>query len=102
MLFSYVSSESPVPAAHLLRRIKAVADQVLQGCRRPSPRYTAPRAAPQSHLNGWTPTSSFAGFGYESVLDMNLDEPCFKHSTFSQNSERLLAHVVVSGFSTRL
>ena len=33
--------------------------------------------------------------------DMNLDELCFEHSTFSQNSERLLAHAVVCGFSTR-
>ena len=34
-------------------------------------------------------------------LGMSLDEPCFEHSTFSQNNERPLAHVVVRGFSTR-
>ena len=62
MLFSYVSSESSMPTAHLLRHVKAVADQVLQGCHRPSPRYTASQAAPRSHQGGWTPTSSFASF----------------------------------------
>lgn len=34
-------------------------------------------------------------------LDINLDQPGFEHSTFRQNSEQLLAHVVASSFSTR-
>lgn len=93
------------PTAHPRRRI--VAKQVL---RELSPTFAAmysvvgrpsipPERPPKSELliapycdgaagwfaSGWPPTSCFAGF-----FDMELNEPGFEHSTFSQHSERLL------------
>jgi transposase len=111
MLFSYVSPESRVPVTHPLRRIKAVAEQVLRDL---SPTFTAmysaggrPSIPPERLLKSELLIALYSvrsrrlfceRLDYDLLfrwfLDMSLDEAGFDHSTFSQNSERLLAHAV--------
>lgn len=115
MLFSYVSPASRVPAAHPLRRIKAVADQVL---RELSPTFAAmysavgrPSIPPERLLKSEVLIALYSvrsrrlfcerldtDLLFRWFLEMSLDEPGFEHSTFSQNSERLLAHAVARKF----
>ncbi|MBX3439415.1 MAG: IS5 family transposase [Planctomycetaceae bacterium] len=115
MLFSYVSPESRVSAAHPLRCIKVVADQVL---RELSPTLAAmysavgrPSIPPERLLKSELLIALYSvrsrrlfceRLDYDLLfrwfLDMSLDEPGFEHSTFSQNSERLLAHAVAQRF----
>jgi len=114
-MFSYLSPEARVPATHPLRAIKATADQVLQ---RLSPTFEAmysqsgrPSIPPERLLKGELLIALFSIRGHRLFcetlaynilfrwfLDMNLDEPVFDHSTFSQNSERLLAHEAARKF----
>lgn len=115
MLFSYVSPESRVPAAHPLRRIKAGADEVL---RHLSPTFAAmystvgrPSIPPERLLKSEVLIALYSvrsrrlfcerldtDLLFRWFLDMSLDEPGFEHSTFSQNSERLLTHAVAQRF----
>ena len=105
MLFSYVSPDSRVSAAHPLRRIKAVADQVLRGL---SPTFAEmystvgrPSIPPERLLKSEVLIALYSvrsrrlycerldtDLLFRWFLDMSLDEPGFEHSTFSQNSER--------------
>lgn len=109
MMFSYLSPEARVSASHPLRPIKAMAEQVLQ---RLSPTFEAmysqtgrPSIPPERLLKGELLLALFSIRGYRLFcemleynilfrwfLDLSLDEPVFDHSTFSQNSERLLTH----------
>ena len=115
MLFSYVSPESRVPAAHPLRRIKAVADQVLRDL---SSTFTAmysvggrPSIPPERLLKSELLIALYSvrsrrlfceRLDYDLLfrwfLDMSLDESGFDHRTLSQNSERVLAHAVAQRF----
>ncbi len=115
MMFSYLSPEARVPATHPLRSIKAIADQVVQ---RLAPTFEAmysrsgrPSIPPERLLKGELLIALFSIRGHRLFcemleyhilfrwfLDMNLDEPVFDHSTFSQNSERLLAHEAARKF----
>lgn len=115
MLFSYLSPEARVPATHPLRPIKAMADEVLQKL---SPTFEAmysqtgrPSIPPERLLKGELLIALFSVRGHRLFcemlayhilfrwfLDMSLDEPVFDHSTFSQNSERVLAHEVARKF----
>jgi transposase len=118
ILFSYVSSESRVPASHPLRRIKAVADQVLRGLSTTfAEMYNTVghlSIPPERLLNRNVLITRYSmrsrrlfserldtDLLIRWFLDINLDQPSFEHSTFRQNSERLLAHVVTRSFSTR-
>ena len=115
MLFSYLSPEARVPATHPLRPIKAIADAVLQKL---SPTFEAmysqtgrPSIPPERLLKGELLIALFSVRGHRLFcemldyhilfrwfLDMSLDEPVFDHSTFSQNSERVLAHEAAQQF----
>jgi transposase len=115
MMFSYLSPEARVPMTHPLRPIKAMADQVLE---RLSPIFAAmysqtgrPSIPPERLLKGELLIALFSIRGHRLFcemldyhilfrwfLDMSLDEPVFDHSTFSQNSERLLAHKAAQQF----
>jgi transposase len=115
MLFSYLSPEVRVPATHPLRPIKARADQVLQKlASRLEAMYSQtgrPSVPPERMLKGELLIALFSIRGHRLFcemleynilfrwfLDMNLDEPGFDHSTFSQNSERLLRHEIARHF----
>lgn len=111
MLFSHDSPESRVLAAHPLQRIKAVADEVLRGL---LPTFAEmyntvgdPSIPPERLLNRDVLITRYSvrsrwlfskrldtDLYFRWFLDMSLDERGFEHSTFSQNSERLLAHTV--------
>ena len=115
MLFSYLSPESRVPAAHPLRSIKAGADQVL---RKLAPTFGAmystvgrPSIPPERLLKSEVLIALYSvrsrrlfcerldtDLLFRWFLDMSLDEPGFEHSTFSQNSERLLSHETARKF----
>lgn len=114
-MFSYVSPEARVPATHPLRPIKAMADSVLA---RLSPVFDRmystlgrPSIPPERLLKGELLIALYSvrshrlfceRLDYDILfrwfLDMSLDEPGFEHSTFSQNSERLLTHEVARQF----
>lgn len=114
-LFSYVAPEARVPATHPLRPIKAMADQVLA---RLSPVFDRlystlgrPSIPPERLLKGELLIALYSIRGHRLFceqldynmlfrwfLDMSLDESVFDHSTFSQNSERLLAQAVARQF----
>ena len=115
MLFSYISPEARVPATHPLRRIKAVADQVL---RELAPTFAAmysalgrPSIPPERLLKSEVLIALYSirsrrlfcerldtDLLFRWFLDMSLDEPGVEHSTFSQNGERLLTHAVAQRF----
>lgn len=108
-MFSSVSPESRVPATHPLRRLKAMADQVLEQL---SPTFAAmysqigrPSIPPERLLKGEVLIALFSIRGHRLFcemleyhilfrwfLDLSLDEPVFDHSPFSQNSERWRTH----------
>lgn len=114
-MFSYLSPEARVPAAHPIRPIKATADAVLG---RLSPLFDRmystvgrPSIPPERLLKGELLIALYSvrshrlfceRLDYDILfrwfLDMSLDEPGFDHSTFSQNSERLLTHAVAQQF----
>lgn len=114
-MFSYVSPEARVPATHPLRAIKARADEVLATLERTfDEMYSStgrPSIPPERLLKSELLIALFSIRGHRLFceelnynilfrwfLDMNLDEPGFDHSTFSQNSERLLQHEVAQRF----
>jgi transposase len=115
MMFSYLSPEARVPATHPLRPIKARADGVLQKlsptCEAMYSQTGRPSLPPERLLKGELLIALFSIRGHRLFcemldyhilfrwfLDMSLDEPVFDHSTFSQNSERLLAHEAARAF----
>lgn len=115
MLFSYVSPDARVPATHPLRRIKAVADQVLRDLSSTfAAMYSAigrPSIPPERLLKSEVLIALYSvrsrrlfcerldtDLLFRWFLDMSLDEPGFEHSTFSQNSERLVVHAVAQRF----
>ena len=114
-LFSYVSPEARVPATHPLRAIKAKTDDVLATLERTfDEMYSStgrPSIPPERLLKSELLIALFSIRGhrlfceefnynmlYRWFLDMSLDAPGFDHSTFSQNSERLLRHEVAQRF----
>ncbi len=115
MLFSYVSPESRVSVTHPLRSIKTVADQVLRELSSTfAAMYSAmgrPSIPPERLLKSEVLIALYSvrsrrlfcerldtDLLFRWFLDMSLDEPGFEHSTFSQNSERLLANAVAQRF----
>jgi len=114
-MFSDISPEARVPAIHPLRPIKAMAEEVLATLSRTFDemysRVGRPSIPPERLLKSeWL----IALYSIRSrrlfcerldsdllvrwFLDRSLDEPGFDHSTFSQNSERLLQHAVAQRF----
>lgn len=115
MMFSYLSPEARVPTTHPLRPIKAMADQVLQKLSPPlEAMYSQtgrPSIPPERLLKGELLIALFSirshrlfcemleyNILFRWFLDMSLDEPVFEHSSFSQNSERVLRHEVAQRF----
>lgn len=114
-MFSYLSPEARVPATHPIRPIKAMADEALA---RLSPVFDQmystvgrPSIPPERLLKGELLMALYSvrshrlfcerleyDILFRWFLDMSLDEPGFDHSTFSQNSERLLQHAVAQEF----
>lgn len=114
-LFSYVSPEARVPATHPTRPLKAMADTVLATL---SPTFEAmysemgrPSIPPERLLKAQLLIALYSvrsdrlfceRLDYDILfrwfLDMSLEEPAFDHSTFSKNSQRLLAHDVARRF----
>ena len=115
VLVSYLSPESRLPVRHPLRRIKAVADQVVRAL---SPTFAAmysavgrPSIPPERLLKSEVLIAQYSVRSHRLFcerldtdllfrwsLDMRLDEPGCEHSTSSQNSERLVAHAVAQRF----
>jgi len=114
-LFSYLSPEARVPATHPLRRIKVMADTVLQEL---SPIFDAmysvegrPSIPPERLLKSQLLIALFSVRGtrqfceqldynilFRWFLEMDLEAPSFDHSSFSKNTERLLSHEVARRF----
>ena len=114
-LFSYVSMEERIPAAHPLRTIKREADAVLKEL---SPVFTAmysaggrPSIPPERLLKSQVLIALYSvrsdrlfceqleyNLLFRWFLDLQLEEPAFDASTFSKNRERLLAHDVAHRF----
>lgn len=114
-MFSYISPDARVPSTHPIRPIKAMADRVLASLSPVFDRmYSAvgrPSIPPERLLKGELLIALYSvrsrrlfceRLDYDILfrwfLDMSLDEPGFDHSTFSQNSERLLTHAVAQQF----
>jgi transposase len=114
-MFSYLSPEARVPASHPLRAIKTMADEALQALSATLDQMYStigrPSIPPERLLKGELLIALYSIRGHRLfceqwdynilfrwVLDMNLEEAVFDHSTFSQNAERLLAHAVAQQF----
>jgi len=117
MMFTVVSPEKRVPADHPLRPIKAGAEAVLK---RMSATFDTmyskvgrPSIPPERLLKSMVLMALYSirserlfceqldyNMLFRWFLDMNLEEPSFDHSTFSQNRERLLKHEVAAEFFT--
>lgn len=110
-MFSYLSPEARVPAPHPIRAIKALAEEALGRLSRVfdqmDSRVGRPSIPPERLLKAELLIALYSvrsrrlfceRLDYDILfrwfLDMSLDEPGFDHSTFSQNSERLLSHAV--------
>jgi transposase len=110
-MFSYVSTESRIPATHPLRRIKVLTDKAL--CRLSRDfnavysRIGRPSIPPEWLLKAQILMALFSirsdrlfceTLGYNILfrwfLDMDLDTPAFEHSVFSKNRERLMEQEV--------
>jgi transposase len=114
-MFSIVSPERRVPADHPLRRIKALADEILAGM---SATFDAmyskigrPSIPPERLLKSQVLMALYSvrsdrqfceqldyNLLFRWFLDMNADDPTFDASSFSRNRDRLLAHDVVGQF----
>ena len=110
-MFSVVSPERRIPADHPLRRIKAMADEILAGL---SPTFDAmyrnvgrPSIPPERLLKSQILMALYSvrsdrqfceqldyNLLFRWFLDMNADEPTFDASSFSRNRDRLLDHDV--------
>ncbi len=118
-LFSYVSSDSRVPAAHPLRKIRALVRDVLAELSRSFARLYAqegrPSVPPEQLLSALL-LQAFYGIRSErqlmEQLDYNLlyrwfvglspDDPVWDPTTFSKNRERLQAGEIFEKFMSRL
>jgi transposase len=114
-MFSVVSPERRIPADHPLRRIKAMADEILTGL---SPTFDAmyssvgrPSIPPERLLKSQILMALYSvrsdrqfceqldyNLLFRWFLDMNADEPTFDASSFSRNRDRLLDHDVAAKF----
>jgi transposase len=114
-MFSVVSPERRIPADHPLRRIKAMADEILAGL---SPTFDAmysnvgrPSIPPERLLKSQILIALYSvrsdrqfceqldyNLLFRWFLDMSADEPTFDASSFSRNRDRLLDHDVAAKF----
>lgn len=114
-MFSFTSPEQRIPKGHPLRRIKVMADAELK---RMSPIFSRmyskmgrPSIAPERLLKSLLLISLYTirsermfceqleyNLLFRWFLDMNIDDPAFDASTFSQNRDRLLEHDVGQRF----
>jgi transposase len=114
-MFSYLSPEDRVPAAHPLRRIKAMADTALRSLSRTFDRMYAkegrPSIPPERLLKAQLLIALYTirserqfcemldyNILYRWFLNMSLDEASFDATTFTKNRDRLLAHDVAGRF----
>jgi transposase len=114
-MFSIVSPERRVPADHPLRRIKAMADEVLGGMSATFDamysRLGRPSIPPERLLKSQILMALYSvrsdrqfceqldyNLLFRWFLDMNADEPTFDASSFSRNRDRLLDHDVAAQF----
>jgi transposase len=114
-MFSVVSPERRIPADHPLRRIKAMADEILVGL---SSTFDAmyskvgrPSIPPERLLKSQILIALYSvrsdrqfceqldyNLLFRWFLDMSADEPTFDASSFSRNRDRLLDHDVAAKF----
>ena len=114
-MFSVVSPERRIPMDHPLRRIKAMADEILGGL---SSTFDAmystvgrPSIPPERLLKSQILMALYTvrsdrqfceqldyNLLFRWFLDMSADEPTFDASSFSRNRERLLEHDVAGQF----
>src|SRR5215210_3575249 len=114
-MFSVVSPERRIPADHPLRRIKAMADEVLGGLSKTfDAMYSSvgrPSIPPERLLKSQILMALYTvrsdrqfceqldyNLLFRWFLDMNADEPTFDASSFSRNRDRLLDHDVAAKF----
>ena len=117
-MFSIVSPDRRVPADHPLRRIKAMADDVLTGLSRTfDAMYSGvgrPSIPPERLLKSQILIALYSvrsdrqfceqldyNLLFRWFLDMSADDPTFDASSFSRNRDRLLDHDVAAKFFTR-
>lgn len=111
MMFSIISPERRVPQDHPLRQVKAMADAELKRLSSTFSRMYSkigrPSVAPEKLLKSLLLMALYTirserlfcemldyNLLFRWFLDMNMDDPSFDHSTFSQNQERLIEHEV--------
>src|SRR6185437_16059434 len=116
-MFSIVSPERRIPTDHPLRRIKAMADEILAGLTKTfDAMYSAvgrPSIPPERLLKSQILIALYSvrsdrqfceqldyNLLFRWFLDMNADEPTFDASSFSRNRDRLLDHDVAAKFFT--
>lgn len=114
-MFSVVSPERRIPADHPLRRIKAMADEVLSGLSKTFDAMYSnvgrPSIPPERLLKSQILMALYTvrsdrqfceqldyNLLFRWFLDMNADEPTFDASSFSRNRDRLLDHDVAAKF----
>ncbi len=114
-MFSVVSPERQIPADHPLRRIKAMADEILSELSATfDGMYSSvgrPSIPPERLLKSQILMALYSvrsdrqfceqldyNLLFRWFLDMNADEPTFDASSFSRNRDRLLDHDVVEKF----
>lgn len=114
-MFSLVSPERRVPADHPLRRVKAMADEILAGLSQTfDAMYSSvgrPSIPPERLLKSQVLMALYTvrsdrhfceqldyNLLFRWFLDMNVDEPTFDASSFSRNRDRLLEHDVARKF----
>lgn len=116
VMFSTISPEKRVPADHPLRPIKALVERILAELSRDfDAMYSVvgrPSVPPERLLKAMVLMALYSirserqfceqldyNLMFRWFLDMNIDEPGFDHSTFSQrNRERLIDHDVAKKF----
>src|ERR1700722_7838016 len=114
-MLTLVNPEKRVPANHLIRLIKALAEVALKELsplfeqmdsemgRRSIPPERWPEASLLVALYTVRSERMFCeqldyNLLFRWFLELNWDEPAFDHSTFSRNRARLLEHDVAGGF----
>lgn len=114
-MFSVVSPEQRIPMDHPLRRIKAMADEILAGLTKTFDamysRVGRPSIPPERLLKSQILMALYSvrsdrqfceqldyNLLFRWYLDMSADEPTFDASSFSRNRDRLLDHDVAGKF----
>jgi transposase len=114
-MFSIVSPEHRIPADHPLRRIKAMADEILTGLSNTfDAMYSSvgrPSIPPERLLKSQILIALYSvrsdrqfceqldyNLLFRWFLDMSADDPTFDASSFSRNRDRLLDHDVAAKF----